>query len=198
VGGDGTIAITAADAPSQSEVALFYECDAATLFTSCKWTTVHTFATTSLQGVLHCWDTRAGSGPVLVHSEGSCGGDGSPRQSLISLSVHPAQPFTCSTGSIEGYIATWDLRTSGKSVVHQVGSSVTCLEYDRSGGLDEQLAYCTQKGDVGVLLSSGLQVLYTEPNVAIDAVCLKAAGAASQLFASTEQEGLIFMANPVV
>ena len=81
--------------------------------------------------------------------------------------------------------------------MHHVGGGVTGLEYDRSGGLDEQLAFCTQHGAIGALHNNGVQLLYEEPNAAVDAVCLKAAGAAAQLFASTEQEGLIFMANPV-
>jgi len=91
----------------------------------------------------------------------------------------------------------WDLRTAGKCRVQEVGGAVTGLEYDSSGGMEERLLYCTAKGIVGAVLSNGWKVLYEELQASVQALCVRTAGAASQVFAATEQEGLLYMANPL-
>jgi hypothetical protein len=173
-------------------------------FTQVQWTTPHTFATTSLQGVVHSWDARTPSVPVQSLSDSISKSHQSSLPSLLSLQAHPAQPHVLATGDDRGIVSFWDLRRQGHGCVSKVHAegAITSLAYDTTstaGG--DRLLIGTSKGIVGAasaIPGSMPSIIYREPaGAAIEGLCLSTAGAANQIFASTDQEVLLFMANTV-
>ncbi|KAG7674832.1 hypothetical protein Ndes2526B_g07672 [Nannochloris sp. 'desiccata'] len=203
-GADGRICLTQMknDArPTTTTTTELHNSHGGITFTQVQWTTPHTFATTSLQGVVHSWDTRTPTAPVQSLS----GSASRSLASLLSLQSHPAQPHVLATGDDHGVVAFWDLRRQGQCVtkVHAEGA-ITSLTYDTTnggaGGRD-RLFIGTSKGIVGgasAIPGSMPSAIYREPaEAAIEGLCLSTAGAANQIFASTDQEVLLFMANTV-
>jgi WD40 repeat protein len=198
-GADGRICLKQIDNEVQSNTSELHNSHGGITYTQVQWTTPHTFATTSLQGVVHSWDTRTPTSPVQSLSD-------SPSRSLaslLSLQAHPAQPHVLATGNEHGVVAFWDLRRQGQCVtkVHAEGA-ITSLAYDTiKTGAGDRILIGTSKGIVGAasaIPGSMLSAIYRESaGAAIEGLCLSTAGAANQIFASTDQEVLLFMANTV-
>jgi WD40 repeat protein len=199
-GADGRICLTQVKPDAQSTITELHNSHGGITFTNVQWTTPHTFATTSLQGVVHSWDTRTPTTPVQSLSDASFN---SSLAFLLSLQAHPAQPHVLASGDDRGVVAFWDLRRQGQCVtkVHAEGA-ITSLAYDTtSTGAGDRLLIGTSKGIVGAasaIPGSVPSAIYREPaGAAIEGLCLSTAGAANQIFASTDQEVLLFMANTV-
>lgn len=163
-------------------------------FTSCCWLTSHTIATTSLQGALHVWDIRQAPAAGPAHA---CVSPGVDRAPLLSLAAHPALHHNVAVGDSRGSVLFWDLRVAGgvSTLVGGAQGSVSALAFSPSAA---QLVLTTTTGLIASVGQESMQEIYREPGASIEGVCLTVAGAATQLFAPTDQEGLIFMANLVV
>ncbi len=145
-----------------------------------------------------------------------------PAAAITCLDVHPAQHFACATGAADGSVAVWDLRAASSaaegaagqpagavaqpavaccSVTGGTGASVCDLRFEGSGSIgsgSQRLVYCTSGGAIGLLRDAAAgagRLLFQEPTAAVRACCLSAAGPVSQLFATTDQEGLVYIAN---
>ena len=191
-GADGSALVTSLDDTGDQRMSIIKS--AGVTFTRAQWATPSTFVTTSLQGVTHVWDIR-NSSPVLKLVQ--------PQLApVLALQVHPAQHHSVATGDANGTVTLWDLRTSSNNVAAfstpsptASSSSITELVYD-----EDRLLCSTSKGMVGAIGgSSGNRImsLYEEPGgtAAVEGLCVSRAGAASQVFASTDQEVLVYMAN---
>lgn len=193
-GADGRICLTRMDAESPDAPITFYDSHAAITFTQAQWASPNTCVTTSQQGVVHAWDLRSGAaGPT--HSLSL---DSGQRHPLLSLCVNPAQPHTLACGSSNGEVALWDLRNTGhcsaRLQADSLSGAVTGLTYDTGGG-GGRLLVSTSKGLIGAVAGDRVVELYREPGASVDGMCVTSAGAASELFATTDQEVLVFMAN---
>jgi WD40 repeat protein len=196
-GADGKICLTNIKSDNQSAATELHNSHGGITFTQVGWTTPHTFATTSLQGVVHSWDTRSPAAPVQSLF------DVVKSHSLLSLQAHPAQPHILATGDDQGVVSFWDLR-KGHCVtkVHAEGA-ITSLCYDTSSsGAGDRLLVGTGRGILGAasaIPGSLPSAIYRESSAgaAIEGLCFSTAGAATQILASTDQEVLLFMANTV-
>lgn len=196
-GADGRICLNQITNDAESTTTELHNSHGGITFTQVQWSLSHIFYTTSLQGVVHSWDTRTPIAPVQSLS------DSPSLASLLSLQAHPAQPHTLATGDDNGVVAFWDLRRQGQCVtkVHAEGA-ITSLAYDMTnGGAEDRLLIGTSKGIVGAaraIPGSMPSAIYKEPaGAAIEGLSLSTAGAANQVLASTDQEVLLFMANTV-
>lgn len=146
-----------------------------------------------------------------------------PTAAISCLDVHPAQHFACATGAADGSVAVWDLRAASSSasggpqqqgaaaaaqpavaccsVTGGSGAGVCDVRFEGAGSIgsgSQRLVYCTSGGAIGLLRDAAAgagRLLFQEPTAAVRACCLGAAGPCSQLFATTDQEGLIYIAN---
>ncbi|PRW44562.1 nuclear pore complex NUP43 [Chlorella sorokiniana] len=145
-----------------------------------------------------------------------------PAAAITCLDVHPAQHFACATGAADGSIAVWDLRAASASqqpgqqagagaaaapavaccsVTGGTGASVCDLRFEGSstiGSGSQRLVYCTSGGALGLLRDAAAgagRLLFQEPTAAVRGCCMGATGPCTQLFATTDQEGLVYIAN---
>lgn len=175
-------------------------------------------------GLLHVWDARQGSRPALQLQQPAPAGAAPgvaalPAAAITCLDVHPAQHFACATGAADGSVAVWDLRAASSagqqpgagaaaqpavvccSVTGGTGASVCDLRFEGSstiGSGSQRLVYCTSGGALGLLRDAAAgagRLLFQEPTAAVRSCCLGATGPCSQLFAATDQEGLVYIAN---
>ena len=197
-GADGRMCVTRLDADSPDAPMTIFDSHAAITFTQAQWASPNTCVTTSLQGIVHAWDVRSNS-KTPTHS--LCLGPGQ-RHPLLSLCVNPAQSHTAACGNSNGEVALWDLRQNGHcSARIQIGNhcgAVNGLTYDTTGGGGGRLLVCTGKGLIGAVAGDRVLELYREPGAAVEGMCVTSAGAVSELFAGTDQEVLVFMANTAV
>ena len=198
-GADGRLCLTQVTSDTKSATTELFNSHGGITFTQVQWTTPHTFASTSLQGVVHSWDTRTTTSPVQSLSDSTS--SSSKVASLLSLEAHPAQPHILATGNDSGVVAFWDLRRQGQCVTKVLAEgAITSLSYDKTSG-GERLLIGTSKGIVGAasaIPGSLPAAIYREPaGAAIEGLCISTAGAANQIFASTDQEVLLFMTNTV-
>lgn len=197
---DGTLALVRSDDTSSSaRVHLLHQSEQrayhSLAFTSCAWMSQHVCATTSLQGVVHVWDVRSSS--PCVHRRCL---PPVQRDAILSLAVHPARPHSCAVGDARGSIVLWDFRAHDTHAAAHciIGSAAiaSLLYTDPTPGL----LYSTDRGTIGLVSGDGttpMKNIYEEPGASIEAMSVSSAGAASQLFATTDQEALIFMANSI-
>jgi hypothetical protein len=189
-GADGSVAVNAPDAGEAA--APLYDARGGASFTAARWATPATLLATTLQGALLLFDARRAGPPALR----LCAGGGEP---LLALAAQGAS-HAAATGGAGGAVALWDLRAgegAGPARRVKAGGAVAALAYGSGGGGGgARLAYATQRGAVGVVAEGGAaRLLYSEPHAALTALALSDAGAATQIVAATDQEGLLFMAN---
>ncbi|KAI3428409.1 hypothetical protein D9Q98_007236 [Chlorella vulgaris] len=135
-------------------------------------------ATGGSDGGVALWDLRLASSSSSLPQAAASSFPGSkqPLQTAVSC---------CAVGS------TGDGRAS----------AVCDIQFEGAGSIgsgSQRLIYCTSGGAVGVIRDVAAatgRLLFQEPTAAVRACCLGAAGPCSQVFACTDQEGLLYMAN---
>ena len=221
---DGSLAVTQLDSDG-GDCRRVWACGGAVTHTAAKWAGAAGAAVTaSLQGRVQAWDTRSGGGgdtargPLVAELAATSG------VPLMCLDVHPAQSYCVAAGDAEGRVHVWDMRrlpsgggpscgaggSGGGSEVAVVavggGAALSALAFDAGVAATAatsaaRLVYGTSGGEVGLIRDAAggtaPQRLYAEPAAGVAALALGAVGPSSQLFAFTEQEGLVFIANAV-
>ena len=136
----------------------------------------------------YCCATGGADGSVAVWDLRRASSSGGQQQQLLP-GGEIASVACCSlaaAGGGSGGAAVLDLRFEGASSI---------------GSGSQRLVFCTSGGAIGVLRDAAAagtaRLLFQEPTAAVQACCLGSAGGAcsSQLFCTTDQEGLVYLAN---
>lgn len=176
-------------------------------FVACRRNGPHTCLTASMQGTINLWDTRIDSRKRTDDRLSSAqswtlesrnqGGNGRQRcHAISSLAVHPADVHLCATGDQGGTVALWDLRVgSSEQKASQATYSVDGVVNTVAYG-PRQIVIGTERGMLGVIGDSSVHAVYEEPCASIEALTIGHGNIVEeQVFASTDQEVMLYLAN---
>jgi WD40 repeat protein len=192
---DGTLCISNLDGKSRGQASrVHHDSAGAVSFSCCRWTmSGDSVVTTNHQGGTSVWDLRDVKSKLLLrcHEYSSNKGRG---ESLISLACNPAKSHVCVVGTDGGHLYEWDFRFPKEpAYTDMVDGPVKSIVYENQGSTVERLRFCTENGRIYKMIDGEAHLLYEEPLLGFESMCVSSTGIDSQLFCSTQQEGLIYI-----
>jgi len=148
-----------------------------------------TLVTTSHQGRIHVWDLRSGESPCKM-------GHPASRSPLMCSASNPAKPHVCVAGASDGRFSEWDFRNPALPVFSEVvDGGIRAITYENKGSTVERLRFCTASGKIYKVVNQQCHLIYEEPHGGFQSMCVSSSATLSHVFASTNQEGLVYISN---
>lgn len=192
---DGRLCITNIDSTSRMAGSkIHHDSGGAVSFSACQWTmSGEAIVTANHQGRATVWDLRDKRSTLLLGCE-EYSSVKSNRESLISLACNPAKSHVCVVGTVGGHLSEWDFRYPKEpAYTEMVDGPIKTIVYENQGSTVERLRFCTENGRIYKMVDREAHLLYEEPLVGFESMCVSSTGVDSQIFCSTQQEGLIYI-----
>ena len=193
---DGTLCVSSLDGSSRTKASrVHYDSGGAVSFSTCGWTmSGDSLVTTSYQGAASVWDLRDARSTLRLGYGQFNSSDKIRGESLISLACNPAKSHVCVVGTDGGHLCEWDFRYPKEpTYIEYVDGSIKSIAYENQGSTVERLRFCTENGRIYKMIDREAHLLYEEPLVGFESMCVSSTGMDSQIFCSTQQEGLVYI-----
>ncbi|KAI8102130.1 hypothetical protein M9435_005736 [Picochlorum sp. BPE23] len=192
---DGTLALSDLEG-SSSDSKVHDDAGGAVSYTSCSWTKMaDSLVTTNHQGRVTLWDFRDRVSSMCMGYDEYIAEHHEP---LLSLASNPAKSHVCVTGSSAGEFSEWDFRYPKEpTFTERVRGAINAIRYECEGSTVERLRFCTDSGGIYKVAGGEAHLLYEEPHGVFENMCVSSTGTDSQIFCSSNQEGIIFISNLV-
>lgn len=192
---DGTICLSNLDGTSRNKASRVHHDSRGTVsYSTCSWAmSGDSVLSTNHQGRADVWDMRDTNSVLHLGCEEYLSNK-RIRGSLISSACNPAKSHVCVVGSDVGHFVEWDFRYPKEPTYTEiVDGAIKSIVYESQGSTIERLRFCTENGQIYKMLDGEAHLLYEEPLVGFESMCVSSTGLDSQIFCSTRQEGLIYI-----
>ena len=194
---DGTICVSNLDGKSRGQASrVHHDSGGAVSFSCCEWTmSGDSVVTTNHQGGASVWDLRDMRSKLLL-GYNECNPSEMRGESLISLACNPGKSHVCVVGTDGGHFCEWDFRFPKEPVyIAFVDEPIKSIVYESQGSTVERLRFCTENGHMYKMIDGEAHLLYEEALLGFESMCVSSTGIDSQIFCSTQQEGLIYIST---